>query len=115
MYIRSLAAPVLGIVVSCLLAGCDRHPIESASQSLPPTTSQSGPSAHVAVPSGDLSLPPAESALLRPKTGTDATGDTTLTRTERDTQMPLPGQANDHSSPEFAKRGDATAPAKSAK
>jgi len=110
MHTQTLAT--LTLITSGLLLGCDRHPVENVSQSLPPKTA---PSAHVTVPSGDLSLPPAEAALLKPKTGTDATSDTTLTRTERDSQMPLPGQANDHSSPEFAKRGDATTPAKSAK
>lgn len=113
MHAQTLAT--LTLITSGLLLGCDRHPVENVSQSLPPNVSQTAPSAHVTVPSGDLSLPPAEAALLKPKTGTDATSDTTLTRTERDTQMPLPGQANDHSSSEFAKRGDATTPAKSAK
>ena len=110
MYTRTLAALV--IAMSGLLQGCDRNPADTRSQSLPPNVVQAAPDARVALPAGDPSLPSAEASLLKPKTGTDGTGDSTLTRKERDTQMPLPGQANDHSSPEFAKRGDATTPAK---
>lgn len=108
------ALATLVLVATGLLAGCDRHPVENASQSPPPYVSQAAPSAQVTVPPGDPSVPSAAAALVRPKTGTDATEDSTLTRSERDTQMPMPGQANDHSTPEFAKKGDATAPAKSA-
>jgi hypothetical protein len=65
---------------------------------------------------GDPSLPSADAALRRtPKSATDATRDTELTPAERDKAMPLPGQANDHSNPEFAKRGDDSSPAKSAR
>ena len=110
MYKKALATFVL--VASGPLVGCDRHPVENASQSTPPYVSQAGPSAQITVPPGDPSVPSATAALVRPKTGTDATDDSTLTRKERDTQMPMPGQANDHSTPEFAKKGDATAPAK---
>ena len=111
MYKKTRATLVL--VATGLLLGCDRHPVENASQSTPPYVSQAAPTAQVAVPPGDASVPPADAALLRPNTGTDATGNSTLTRSERDTQMPMPGQANDHSTPEFAKKGDAAATAKS--
>jgi len=105
----------LVIVLSGLLVGCEKHPVESAPQSPPPANMQTAPAASASVPSVDPSLPPVDSATLKPKTGTDATVDSTLTQTERDSKMPLPGQANDHSSPEAAKRGDNTAPAKAAK
>jgi hypothetical protein len=105
----------LVIVLSGLLLGCEKHPVESAPKSLPPAVVQSAPAASAAVPSVDPSLPPVDAATVKPKTGTDATVDSTLTQTERDTKMPLPGQVNDHSSPEVAKRGDNTAPVKAAK
>lgn len=111
---HTTTSAMLVLALSGLLVGCDRNPVESVSR--PPTlnATQSTPSTNVAAPTGDPSLPPASAALLSPKAGTDVAGDSTLTRTERATQMPMPGQANDHSSPAFAKRGDASAPAKTA-
>jgi hypothetical protein len=38
--------------------------------------------------------------------------ETAVTRKERDEEMPLPGQANDHSTPGFAKKGDDKSPSK---
>jgi hypothetical protein len=102
----------LALVTSSLLLGCEKNPVDNAMQ---PLASQAAPAARVAVPTGDLSLPATETALQKPKSATDATRDTELTRTERDSQMPLPGQANDHSAPDFAKRGNETAPSKPAK
>jgi hypothetical protein len=104
----------LVILMSGILLGCEKHPVENASQSPPPAIVQTAPAAPSAVPSVDPSLPSVEAAIVKPKTGTDATVDSALTRTERDTKMPLPGQANDDSNPEFAKRGNTTAPAKGA-
>ena len=97
----------LVIVLSGLLLGCEKHPVENTSQSPPPAIVQTAPTV-------DPSLPPLDAASVKPKTGTDANVDSTLTQTERDSKMPLPGQANDHSNPEPAKRGDNTAPAKAA-
>ena len=104
--------PMLVLVTSGLLIACEKHPVETAAPSSPPAISQTGPSALRTTPAVDPSLPPLDAASVKPKTGTDATSDSTLTRTERDTKMPLPGQANDHSNPEFAKRGNTTTPAK---
>jgi hypothetical protein len=113
MHTKLLVSLVL--VMPGLLLGCDRPPVEKASRTPPTTLAQPAPPAQVTVPSGgDPLLPTAEAALLMPNRVSEAKGDTTLTRKELDTQMPLPGQANDHSSPEFAKRGDAKAPAKPA-
>jgi len=105
----------LALVMSGLLLGCEKHPVENTAQSSPPAISQTAPPATAAAPVVDPSLPSLEAASFKPKTGTDATADSALTRTERDTKMPLPGQANDHSSPTVAKRGDTTEPVKSEK
>ena len=56
----------------------------------------------------DPSVPPAEAAQA-PKSNdglpaSEAQAD--VTPREKDRQMPLPGQANDHSTPDFAKRGN---------
>jgi hypothetical protein len=110
---KSLAA--LYLITGSLLLGCEKPAVDNARQTVPPTVSQSSSTAQVTVPKGDPSVPSADAALNKPKTGTDATSDTELTRAERDKQMPLPGQANDHSTPDFAKKGDDTSPAKSAK
>jgi hypothetical protein len=106
---------MLVLVMSGLLLGCEKPPIGTAAQSSSPAISQTAPPAAATVPAVDPSLPSLEAASVKPKTGTDATADSVLTRTERDTKMPLPGQANDHSSPAVAKRGDTTEPVKSEK
>ena len=101
------------LAASSLLFGCDQRPAATVmpqpaehSRAIPPTGNE--------MPSVDPSLPSTGAALNGPKTGTDATSDSALTRTERDTQMPMAGQANDHSNDAFAKRGDTTGPAKPA-
>jgi hypothetical protein len=108
-----VAVPLLAM--SFVLLGCEKHPVETANPS--PPTAVSAPSAASAssVPTVDPSLPPLQPATATPKTGTDSTAGSTLTPTERDSKMPLPGQVNDHSSPEAVKKGDSTAPAKTAK
>jgi hypothetical protein len=106
---------MLALVMSALLLGCEKHPVETAAPPSPPAISQTGPSPVGTTPTVDSSLPSLEAASVKPKTGTDATADSALTRTERDTKMPLPGQGNDHSSSEVAKRGDTTEPVKSEK
>ena len=106
----------LALVTTGFLFGCDRPPLQNEAKSVPPVALPPGPTANVMVPQGDPSLPPADAALRRtPQSATDATRDTELTPAERDKAMPLPGQANDHSNPEFAKRGDDSSPAKSAR
>ena len=105
---RGLAA--LALITAGALLGCEKDPADTGAQIAPPAASPPEVSPRVAT---DPSLPPTEAALAKPKSATDATGDTELTRTERDKEMPLAGQANDHSNPEFAKRGDDAAPAKS--
>jgi len=98
----------VALLTSALLLGCEQSR-ERTSSIIAPTTTVNP--AVVTAPS-DPSLPPADAASRSPKTGSDATRDTALTRTERDQAMPLPGQANDHSNPEFAKKGDAKSPVK---
>jgi hypothetical protein len=108
-----VAVPLLAM--SFLLLGCEKHPVETANPS-PPTAVSPPPAASVSsAPTVDPSLPPLQPATAAPRTRTDSTPDSTLTRTERDSKMPLPGQVNDHSSPEAAKKGDSTAPAKASK
>ena len=109
---NKISLVVLALTAAVVAAGCDRHPTQSASPSTPPYVSQAAPSSGVAVPPGDPSVPAADAALARPKSATDATADSALTRTERDTKMPMPGQVNDHSTPGMAKKGDAKDPVK---
>ena len=105
----------LVVIASGLVLGCEKTPVQNASQSPPPAVTQAAPPAAAAAPTVDTSLPSVEAASVKPKTGTDASTGSTLTQTERDAKMPLPGQVNDHSSPAAAKRGNATEPVKSAK
>src|SRR5262245_6218272 len=108
----------LGLIVAGLVCGCqksvERHNSADAVKPVPPpVVSQSAPSTPpAAVPQNDPSVPPASTAFASEKTGTDATPQTAVTPSERDQKMPLPGQANDHSSPEFAKRSNEPAPTK---
>ena len=112
MHTRQLAAFVL--VTSGFLLGCEQHPVETAPQSPPLGVAQTRPATNIPTPSSDPSLPPLSAVPAASNTGSDKNADSTLTPAERSTQMPLPGQANDHSNPEAAKRGDATAPVKPA-
>jgi hypothetical protein len=113
MHMIKTAVPVL--VASFLVLGCEKRPVETTNPSPPTGVSSPAPASVSSAPTVDTSLPPLQPAVATPKTGTDSTGGSTLTRTERDSKMPLPGQANDHSSPEAAKKGDSTAPAKAPK
>ena len=108
-------AAALALVTGSFLIGCEKPPTGGATQGATSAASGYEPAAPVASTKGDPSVPPAEAALEKPKSAPDATPDSELTRRERDKAMPLPGQANDHSTPEFAKRGDDPSPAKSAK
>lgn len=108
----------LALLVAGLVCGCqksvERHNSADAVKPMPPpTVSQSAPATPpAAVPQNDPSVPPASTAFASEKTATDATPQTAVTSTERDQKMPLPGQANDHSNPEFAKRANEPAPPK---
>lgn len=110
MPVRGLASLVL--VAAVALAGCERGAVEVAAPHAAPVPPVAAP-AQAAAASTDPTVPPVASVPLTPKTHSDATADTTLTVKERNTQMPLPGQANDHSTPAAAKQGDDTTPAKS--
>ena len=113
MQMIKVAVPMLAM--SFLLLGCEKHPVETTNPSPPAAVTPPAASA-TSAPTVDTSLPPLQPAAVpTPKTGTDSTTGSTLTRTERDSKMPLPGQVNDHSSPVPAKQGDSTAPAKSPK
>ena len=113
MHMIKVVAPML--VASFLLLACEKHPVETTNPSPPAAVTPPAASA-TSAPTVDTSLPPLQPAAApTPKTGTDSTTGSTLTRTERDSKMPLPGQVNDHSSPVPAKQGDSTAPAKSPK
>ncbi len=111
-------------IAAMLLVGCQQH--ENAAQ-----TSVAPPPVQVGATDGattsDPSLPPAESAVgaksdqdaaktpynsVHPspapaaETGGDARTDSAVTPTERDREMPMKGQVNDHSTPDRAKEGD---------
>jgi len=114
MQMIKVAVPMLAM--SFLLLGCEKHPVETTNPSPPAAVSPPAAPSVSSAPTVDTSLPPLQPAAApTPKTGTDSTTGSTLTRTERDSKMPLPGQVNDHSSPVPAKQGDSTAPAKSPK
>jgi hypothetical protein len=113
MHSTTAAASLFAMTVALL--GCEKHPVEVTPPAPPSAVSPSVPAPAATTPTVDPSLPSLDASRAKPKTGTDATSDSTLTRTERDSKMPLPGQANDHSTPEAPKRGDSTAPAKVAK
>ena len=113
MQMIKVAVPMLAM--SFLLQGCEKHPVETSNPTPPAAVSPPAAASVSSLPTVDPSLPPLQPATATPKTGTDSTRDSTLTRTERDSKMPLPGQVNDHSSPDVAKRGDSTAPAKAPK
>ena len=114
MQMIKVAVPMLAM--SFLLLGCEKHPVETTNPSPPAAVSPPAAPSATSAPTVDTSLPPVQPAAVpTPKTGTDSTTGSTLTQTERDSKMPLPGQVNDHSNPEPAKKGDSTAPAKSPK
>jgi hypothetical protein len=99
-----LAAPFAALLSSAALVGCDRATVPEPS---PPTTTAATASTTPASPGAtDPSLPDARSALgsgtATPSTSSDA--HTSLTKAQEATQMPLPGQANDHSLPQAEKR-----------
>lgn len=120
MYARTVTG--IALYASALLLGCEQGR-EPTPHGAAPTTIAAPPAA---TDPTTPALPSAESALHSrtvdsdatrgsdaPKKS-DATKDTALTRKERDEAMPLPGQANDHSNPEFAKRGDDKSPVEGA-
>lgn len=89
-------------LIACVaLAGCDRAPADAARTTT--ARPEASASAATADSSPDPSVPTGAGAARA--SGTDA-GNSALTREERTRAMPLPGQANDHSNPEFAKKGD---------
>jgi len=116
MYARIITG--IALFASALLLGCEQSRDPTPHGAAPTTAAEPPAASNPTAPS----LPSAESALHSrsidsdatrgsdaPKKS-DATKDTALTRKERDEAMPLPGQANDHSTPEFAKRGDDKSP-----
>ena len=114
MQMINVAVPML--IATLFVLGCEKHPVETTNPSPPTGASSPAPSSVGSAPTTDPSLPPLQpAAAATPKSGTDSTSGSTLTPTERDSKMPLPGQVNDHSSPEATKKGDSTAPAKAAK
>lgn len=98
----------LPIVALSSLLGCEARPVEDLPQSPKPGVSLIVPPASVTTPSSDVSLPPVGTAALREDDGpTGATTGSALTRNVLNTQMPLPGQGNDHSTPGRAKQRQA--------
>lgn len=101
MHTKPLIA--LAFIVPGLLLGCDRSQGGNAPPSPPAGVTPTVSSPPVAAPATTPSVTPPAA---------DATSGSALTRDERNTKMPLPGQANDHSTPAPAKRGDDKTPAK---
>jgi hypothetical protein len=97
MNARNLTGAVY--LTSALLLGCDQ-PVEPTRSTVAPSATADHP---VAAAPAAPSVPPAELAWSTPKSSSDASKETAVTRAERDEEMR--GQANDHSTPEFAKRG----------
>lgn len=115
---KILRKPLTTLVVlaSVALLACEAHPVESPPKSPPPNAALPALPAPGTAPSSDASLPPVGAS--SPKTiegGSEATTGSILTPKELNSQMPLPGQVNDHSTPVPAKQGDSTAPAKPTK
>ena len=112
---KNLIKPPKTLVVLAFMAllACEAHPVESPPKSPPPTVALPALPAPGTAPSNDVSLPPVGAS--SPKTnegGSEAATGSVLTPKELNTQMPLPGQVNDHSTPLPAKQGDSQAPAK---
>jgi len=95
----------MGLALGAMAAGCERTPETQ------PRTGATSSVAKESLPEDarnpkDSSIPASEAAQApQPK---DGTPDTALTQKEIRKDMPLPGQANDHSNDAFAKRGDDT-------
>jgi len=99
---------VLSVATLSAVLGCEAHPAESLPQSPTPGAALVVPPAPGAAPSSDASLPPVGTAALQKDEGTTApAAGSELTRRELNTQMPLPGQVNDYSTPERAKQESA--------
>jgi hypothetical protein len=111
---NAIASIVSIFMLSAVLPGCEQHPVSAPPSAPPSGVSQAAPTSRDSAPTVDPSLPSLETAKESPKSGTDSKAGSVLTRTERDTKMPLPGQANDHSTPDIAKKGDSTSTAKPA-
>jgi hypothetical protein len=99
--IRSAA---FAAIAAALLVGCEQRQqttrVEPAAE--PPVQASANAAA---TSTSDPSLPPADRALESPKTSQDAAYSAT-TPAERDTQMPMKGQANDYNTPDRAKEAD---------
>lgn len=99
------------VVVAALAAGCDQSieihsPADTASAPPAPSLAEQPVDAtKPATHSGDP-LPAAPESSTARDTSANAPAET-LTREKEASQMPLAGQANNHSSPAFEKRGDA--------
>lgn len=99
MYPKYLAATMC--LVSLVLSGCGKAPSDPPVPMMKPAQIASAPTTGSAT---DLSVPSAE-AVLTPATQTKpdpAAGrfNSTMSRTQESTAMPLPGQNNDHSAPQ---------------
>lgn len=94
------------IVVAAFAAGCD-HPIEIHSPdtaSAPPAPSLADTPADATKPATHDGAPQEESAATATARDTSANAPAeTLTPEKESSQMPLAGQANNHSSPAFEK------------
>lgn len=107
MHVKLLVTPI--VVATLLMLGCEANPRGNTPQ--PPSSKSSLAAPPGSGTSADVSVPPSSAASPRTDEGRSgaATG-STLTPKELNSQMPLPGEANDHSTPARAKQGDSTAP-----
>jgi hypothetical protein len=102
------------IAAAATLVACE-HPVEPQRSAVSAPTPGINAAAASSVATADPSLPSAVVALqpkVAPQPKTDdgllsSAAKTDVGAQERDQKMPLPGQANDHSTPDFAKRVNA--------
>ncbi len=105
---RNLLLVTLAVAALSSLPGCEQDRAEHVPQSVLPGASSAPPSGAPPAPTADPSLPPVGS-VTAPNQGdgpTAAGTRSTLTPSEQNTAMPLPGQVNDHSTQERAKQGE---------
>ena len=99
MYPKHLAATMC--LVSLVLSGCDKIPSNPPVPMMKPAQIASAPTTvsakDVSVPSADAVLTPAPETKLDPTAGRF---NSTMSRAQESTAMPLPGQNNDHSAPQ---------------
>lgn len=107
---RTSRSILAGAVLAMVLAGCQRRDVAAMTSSGAPAPPVTSATSNPQIPKGDPSVPDAAAAFAAQDAaeGTKAVQDTTalqhkpapqerMTKEEESKAMPLPGQANDHS------------------